>query len=358
MKQKQIARRKILNIVKKVFFIILSLLVLLLGISVIKSSLMNWVDVLYFQKLFSDPVKTMSISYILTELTMSGSPIAWVFVSVGEFIWLNQINLAAGVVGTRLWVNLLLFIMWFILFLRWKNLKKTMDIWVLQFLISFSITAVSIVFLILFLDNTYIHSFSHYVISNVSMVESYWLLGFVSSSADWIVKFIWNNVVWIILWFVLLVLWLICFDKSFSFINDKKSVEKLKTISTNFSSFLAGFFITSLSMSLSVSVTILLPLYTKGSIKKNHLIAYILWANITTLLDTVFLSIIAESSMWFSVILSFLISVWIVACLYMLWFKYYSRAILSFEEKILSNKIYFILFLFITLILPLFVLIF
>ncbi len=351
-----INKNQILSITKKIILICLSLIVLLIWISIIKINIASWLNMEYFQTFLTNPFKTIVMSYFLTEITMSGSPIAWVLVSVWEYIGMSKMTVAAWIVGTRLWVNLLLFILWFIYFLKGKPLKQTMDIWVLQFLISFTISIASIFFLILFLESEYLSLFSQYVIANTNLLNSVWFLWFIDTFSLYISSIFNNSIVNIIVWFILLSIWLVLFDKSFSFVDSKKSLKHLKTINSDIWAFLAGFLITSFSMSLSISVTILIPLYIKWAVNKRQLIAYIIWANITTLLDTLMLSVIANSAIWFNVVLAFCISVAIVWFLYMLWFKHYSKFILYMEDQILENKINFIIFLIITLILPIFIL--
>ncbi|NOZ44664.1 MAG: hypothetical protein GXP45_06050 [bacterium] len=69
---------------------------------------------------------------------------------------------------------------------------------------------------------------------------------------------------------------LFMFDKSFSFLKEKKNKEILDKFESSKTAFISGFLITALTMSLSISVTILLPLYIRKYIDRKLLIAYIL----------------------------------------------------------------------------------
>jgi Na+/phosphate symporter len=109
-------------------------------------------------------------------------------------------------------------------------------------------------------------------------------------------------------------------------------------------SFMAGFVITALTMSMSISVGILLPLYMRKIINKKMLIAYILWANVSTLFDTLFLGMMAKSILGIKVIIAFLIAVIAAVIFLMLTFNIYHRCISYITDKILSNRLLFFIF--------------
>lgn len=68
--------------------------------------------------------------------------------------------------------------------------------------------------------------------------------------------------------------------------------------------FLLGMLVTSITLSVSVSVSILVPLTAKGYVRRENLIPYIMGANITTFIDTLFASLLMESRDAFSIVLA------------------------------------------------------
>ncbi|MBI4583406.1 MAG: hypothetical protein HY717_05215 [Planctomycetes bacterium] len=56
--------------------------------------------------------------------------------------------------------------------------------------------------------------------------------------------------------------------------------------------FLLGMIVTSITLSVSVSLSLLVPLTVKGAVRRENLVPYILGANITTFIDTLFASFI------------------------------------------------------------------
>ncbi|MCI0586764.1 MAG: hypothetical protein L0323_08000 [Planctomycetes bacterium] len=70
-----------------------------------------------------------------------------------------------------------------------------------------------------------------------------------------------------------------------------------------------GLLVTALSLSVSVSLGILLPLTAKGSIRRENLLPYVLGANISTFIDTLFASLLVRSQEAFPVVLAEMLSV-------------------------------------------------
>jgi len=67
--------------------------------------------------------------------------------------------------------------------------------------------------------------------------------------------------------------------------------------------FLIGAAFTSITLSVSVSLTLLVPLSTRGYIRRENIIPYIMGANITTFVDTLFASLLLSSPRAFTIVL-------------------------------------------------------
>ncbi len=345
-------RQKIFKISKKIWGIILSLLVLLIGLDLIKHVLVGWLHQEFLNNFFISPSKSFFISYLMTEITMSWSPIAGAFISLWNTLNIGIQNLAAIVMWTRGWVNSFLLITWLLMLFKWKSLRRSLWITVIQFFVTLSTTLLAGVFLFPLLHLK--------ILGNISETISQWLV--IHSTLE---KLIWPITTLIkihithnfsILIIGLIALWwgLFLFDKSFSFLKEKENKEILEKFENSKTAFFSGFIITALTLSLSISVTILLPLYIRKLIDRKLLVAYILWANISTLFDTLFLWAITQSTIGIQVVLSFLIAVTISVGIYLLIFKYYRKTIWHLTDHILKNKYRFLTFTIIAMVIPLF----
>lgn len=122
--------------------------------------------------------------------------------------------------------------------------------------------------------------------------------------------------------------------------------------------FIIGFIITAFTMSLSVSVTILLPLYMAEIIDRRTLFAYIMAANISTLFDTLILGIISNSYSAIAVILAFMFGVIITICIFALFYKHYVRLITNIVNFLTASGKNFVISFVIIMVIPVILLFF
>jgi Na+/phosphate symporter len=109
--------------------------------------------------------------------------------------------------------------------------------------------------------------------------------------------------------------------------------------------FLIGGAITAVSMSVSVSVSLLVPLSARGYIRRENVIPYIMGANITTFIDTLVASLFMNNPASFTIVLVEMLSVASVSLLIMLlMFKPYERHILNLANRVTATRRDFSLF--------------
>lgn len=103
--------------------------------------------------------------------------------------------------------------------------------------------------------------------------------------------------------------------------------------------FALGLAITSITMSVSVSLSVLVPLSARGYIRRENVIPYIMGANITTFVDTLIAALLLRNPTAFTVVLVEVASVTIVSLLILiLFYRYYERAVLRFVEAVGQSR--------------------
>jgi hypothetical protein len=103
--------------------------------------------------------------------------------------------------------------------------------------------------------------------------------------------------------------------------------------------FLVGGVITTLSMSVSVSLSILVPLSNRGFIRRENVIPYIMGANITTFIDTLLATVLIDKPDAFTIVLAQMLSVLVVSVIILATsYRRYERAILSFVAWVTANN--------------------
>jgi sodium-dependent phosphate cotransporter len=102
--------------------------------------------------------------------------------------------------------------------------------------------------------------------------------------------------------------------------------------------FMLGCLVTLTTMSVAISITVLVPLSLRGYIKRDHIIPYVMGANITTFVDTLFASVLLGGQSAFTVVLTEMISVAIIS-VFILVFLYrpYSTGILRVTSWVTAS---------------------
>jgi sodium-dependent phosphate cotransporter len=103
--------------------------------------------------------------------------------------------------------------------------------------------------------------------------------------------------------------------------------------------FLLGAAVTSVTLSVSVSLSILVPLSAKGLVRRENTLPYIMGANITTFIDTLVAALIQGGPRAFTIVMVEMVSVTILSLLVLiLCYRPFERAILRLQELIIRNN--------------------
>jgi Na+/phosphate symporter len=114
-----------------------------------------------------------------------------------------------------------------------------------------------------------------------------------------------------------------------------------------------GSAVTLLTMSVSLSLTILVPLTLKGYVKRQNLIPYIMGANIATWIDTLFASLLLDTPRAFTIVFTEMVVGGGVSLFVLLFcYPWYSRGLLSLAHVITSSRRGFIAFMGVILVAP------
>jgi len=104
----------------------------------------------------------------------------------------------------------------------------------------------------------------------------------------------------------------------------------------------------------SLSLSLLVPLAARGLVARKQVIPYIMGANITTFIDTLFVALLIANPRAFTIVLAEMISVAAVSLFILLtMFPAYQRALLAVNSSVASTKSRFALFVGIIALVPL-----
>jgi len=117
--------------------------------------------------------------------------------------------------------------------------------------------------------------------------------------------------------------------------------------------FMLGAAVTLISMSVSVSIGILVPLSARGFVRRENVIPYIMGANITTFIDTLFVAILLNNPAAFTVVLVEMTSITIVSMIILMtMYHTYERSILYLVNWIIARQRNLFIFMMVILIVP------
>jgi Na+/phosphate symporter len=103
--------------------------------------------------------------------------------------------------------------------------------------------------------------------------------------------------------------------------------------------FFLGAAITLISMSVSVSLSILVPLSNRGFIRRENVIPYIMGANITTFSDTLLASVLLNNQMAFTIVLVQMVSITLVSSIILFTtYRRFERGMLDFVTWVTVNN--------------------
>lgn len=113
-----------------------------------------------------------------------------------------------------------------------------------------------------------------------------------------------------------------------------------------YSMFVFGLLVTAMTLSVSLSLTILVPLTLKGYVKRDNIIPYVMGANIATWIDTLFAALLLDAPRAFTIVFVQVVAGAAVSlAVLVLMYEPYKRLILGIARAATHNRRNFALFL-------------
>ncbi len=103
--------------------------------------------------------------------------------------------------------------------------------------------------------------------------------------------------------------------------------------------FALGMLVTLISMSVSLSLSILVPLSNRGFVRRENVIPYIMGANITTFVDTLLAAVLLDNPAAFTIVLVGMFSTTLLSiCILALGYRCYERAMLNLVTWVIASN--------------------
>jgi Na+/phosphate symporter len=103
--------------------------------------------------------------------------------------------------------------------------------------------------------------------------------------------------------------------------------------------FALGALVTLVSMSVSLSLSLLVPMSHRGFVRRENVIPYIMGANITTFIDTLFVAVLLDNPPAFTIVFAGMVSITVVSAIILITvYRRYERAILDSMARVTATN--------------------
>ena len=335
----------------KPLIMIVGLLVFILALLLLKDGAKAYGGAIIKYLNISNPVNSLGFGWLLAYLFLSGSPVAAIAVSFFAASTITAMQAFTMITGSRLGASFIVLFVGFIYYLRGHQRSASISIGVLALLTTAAIYLPALALGYWLLTSGVFGSLQVSATTPMSSV--------IDAIFDPIVDFIMQFGLpgWAIfaLGIGTLLLGFNLLDRALPEMNaERSSFQRIgRLVYRPMAMFLLGCAVTSLTLSVSVSLSILVPLSAKGLVRRENTLPYIMGANITTFIDTLVAALINGGPAAFTIVLVEMISVAVLSLLVLAFcYRPFERTILRSQELVIRNNRTLGAFLCIMLIIP------
>ena len=294
---------------------------------------------------------TMGFGWLFAYVVMSGSPVAASALTFLDAEIITPVQTFSMIVGSRMGASFIILLIGFIYVLRGRNRSTSLSMGLLSFVVTGSLQIGALIIGTLLLSSGILERFQFGQGMAVSAITDKVLdpisAFFQSFLPTWALFVVGMGI--ILITFNL-------FDKCLPEMTIKESqVGRVSRLVYHpLVMLLLGSAVTLVSMSVSVSLSILVPLSDRGFVRRENVIPYIMGANITTFIDTLLAAILLNNPEGITVVLAEMLAVSLTSLIILLTtFRRYERTSLRTVNWITRRNRNLALFMFVIFIVPL-----
>ncbi len=313
---------------KKIGLCTASLFLFILAIALMKEGARGLAPLVRDGFAISSAVNSLGFGWLFAYVIMSGSPVAAAALTFFDAGVIDKLGAFAMITGSRLGASFIVLFIGFIYVLRGRDRETSLSIG----LLPLTVTGI-----------TYLAG----LVVGTGLLQTRALDGVQLRSGmllNSVMDLIFEPIVNVLAGFLpgwslflvglgIIILSFNLFDRSLPQMTVKESqvgrVSRL--VYRRWVMFVLGAAITLISMSVSVSLSILVPLSDRGFIRRENVIPYVMGANITTFIDTMLASVLLDYPPAFTIVLVQMVSITLVSIVILTTvYRRYERAMLDF----------------------------
>jgi sodium-dependent phosphate cotransporter len=339
----------------KVGLFFVSLFLFILGIAMMKDGAGALAPVLSGLSV-DNPADSLGFGWLSAYLILSGSPVAASTLTFYNNGLLDQMSTFAMIIGSRMGAGFIVLFIGFLYVLRGRDRSTSLSMGLLSLTVTYS-TYLLVLPLGLWLLRQRVFQLT--ALPGGALLHS--ITGLV---LDPIVHFLSGFLpLWalFLLGLGIIIFSLQLFDRCLPVMSLKESqVGQLsRLVYRPLVMFLLGAAVTLISMSVSMSLSILVPLSSRGFVRRENVIPYIMGANVTTFIDTLFAALLLNNPGAFALVFSAMLSITLVSVLVLgTVYHRYERLLLAFTAWATAKNRHLMIFMFVIFLVPLILLFF
>lgn len=321
----------------KITIFIISLFFFILAITLMKEGARDLGPVVRDSIKVENAANSLGFGWLFSYAVMSGSPVAAAALTFFDGGVIDQLGAFAMITGSRLGASFIVLFIGFIYVWRGRNKANSLSMG----LLSLSVTG----------STHFVGLFAGVWLLNTGLLDPFQLQSgaMLNALTDYIFDPIVAFSLSILPRWALFVVGLLVIMVSFSLFDRCLPEMSLKESHVGAVSrlvyrpwvmFLLGGSITMVSMSVSISLSILVPLSNRGFVRRENVIPYIMGANITPFIDTLLAAVLLNNQMAFTVVMVEMVSIALVSMIILATSYYrFERAMLNFVTWLVAENV-------------------
>ena len=335
----------------KIGLFLISLYLFILALTLMKDGARGLAPVVEDRFNLNNAFNTMGFGWLFAYLVMSGSPVAASALTFLDAGIITPVQTFTMIIGSRMGASFIILFIGFIYVLRGRNRSTSLSMGLLSFTVTGTLQIGSVIIGTLLLLSGVLGRFELGGGTALTSITD----ALIEPVAGLFTAFLPSWALFLVGLGIILVTFNL-FDRCLPEMTIKESqVGRMSRLVYNpMIMFLLGSAVTLVSMSVSVSLSILVPLSHRGFVRRENVIPYIMGANITTFIDTLLAAVLLNNHAAVSVVLAEMLGVAVSAMIILLLlFRRYERWSLGFVQWVTERNVNLALFMFGIFIIPL-----
>jgi Na+/phosphate symporter len=296
----------------------------------------------------------LGFGWLFAYIIMSGSPVAAAALTFFDAGVVDRLGAFAMITGSRLGANFIVLFIGFLYVLRGRDRSTSLGMGLLSLIVTATTYLPGLILGAILLNS---HALDRLQLPSGALLHSAIDL-LVEPISGWAVSLLPEWAVFV-LGLGIILLSFNLFDKCLPEMTIRESqVGRMsRLVYRPGVMFALGALVTFISMSVSLSLSILVPLSNRGFVRRENVIPYIMGANITTFVDTLLAAVLLNNPPAFTVVLVEMLSIMAISALILgLCYGRYQRAVLNAVAWVTARNRNLALFMILIFIVPIFLL--